>query len=65
MVRPRVMPYAPVHSLVGVPSPLGSELPYRPAVAVLGVEERDEAVERVAVGALRVGLGGAGSVARK
>jgi hypothetical protein len=43
---------------VRVARPLGAELPYRPVVAVLGVEELDKRVERVAVCALRVRAAG-------
>jgi hypothetical protein len=43
---------------VGVARPLGAELPDGPVVAMLGVEEFDERVERVAVGALRVRAAG-------
>lgn len=56
------MPYPPVHRLVWIPSPFGTELPYGPIVAMFGVEESNEAVERVAVGTLGVGLAGAGAV---
>lgn len=61
MVRPGVVPDAVVHCLVRVAGPLGAELPYRPAVAVAGVEEGHQPVEGVAVGSLGVGLGGAGA----
>ena len=61
MVGPGVVPDAVVDRLVRVPRPFGAELPYRPLVAVTGVEEGDEAVEGVAVGALGVGLAGAGA----
>lgn len=47
--------------LVRVPRTLGTELPDSPAVAVASVEEGYEAIQRVAVGALWVCLGGAGS----
>lgn len=56
MIRPGVVPYATVDSLVRVSCPFGAELPYRPVIRVFGVEEGDEAVERVAVGSLGVCL---------
>ena len=45
---------------VGVAGALSAELPDGPVVAMLLVEELDQRVERVAVGALRVGATGAG-----
>jgi hypothetical protein len=62
VVRPGVVADAAVDGLVRVARPLGAEFPDGPPVAVAGVEEGHEAVERVAVGTLRVGLGGARSV---
>jgi hypothetical protein len=56
MVRPRVVANAIVHRLIGIPGPLGAKLPDGPAIAMLTIEKGNEAVERVAVGALRVGL---------
>lgn len=56
MIRPWVVPYAAVDGLIRVSRPFGAELPYRPVVRVLGIKEGDEAVERVAVGSLRVCL---------
>jgi hypothetical protein len=62
MVGERVVPNPAMDGLVRVARAFGAELPYRPAVAVAGVEVGDELVEGVAVGALRVGLRGAGAV---
>jgi hypothetical protein len=56
MVRPWVVTNAIVHRLVGIPGTLGAELPDSPAIAMLGIEKGNEAIERVAVGALWVGL---------
>lgn len=58
MIRPRIMPNAVIHQVVWVSRALGAELPDGPVFAMLGVEEGDEVVERVAVSALRVGLRG-------
>lgn len=59
MIRPRIVPHAPVNLAIGVSRTLGAELPDGPVLAVLVVEELDEGVERVAVGALRVRPAGA------
>lgn len=59
MVGPRVVPDPAVDLLVRVAGALGAELPDGPFVAVVLVEELDELVERVAVGALRVSAAGA------
>jgi hypothetical protein len=55
VVGKRVVVDAVVHLRVRVARPLGAKLPYRPVFAMLGVEELDKRVERVAVCALRVG----------
>jgi hypothetical protein len=55
VVRKRIVVDAVVDLRVGVARSLGAKLPYRPVFAMLGVEELDERVERVAVCALRVG----------
>ena len=60
MVRPGIVPDAVVDRRVRVTCPLGAELPDGPFPFVLGVEEADEAVERVAVRALGEGVAGAG-----
>lgn len=62
VVGPGVVADAAVDGVVRVAGSLGAEFPDGPAVAVLGVEEGDEPVERVAVRALRVGLRGARAV---
>lgn len=59
MVGKRVVVDAVVDLRVGVAGPFGAELPYGPVIAVLGVEELYEGIERVAVCALRVGAAGA------
>lgn len=59
MVRPGVVPYSTVDFRVWIASPLGPELPYRPAFSMLGVEELDESIGWVSVGAFRVGGRGA------
>lgn len=59
MIRPGVVSDAVVYELVGIARSLGPELPYSPVLAMLGVEEIDETIERVAICALRVGLRGA------
>jgi len=46
---------------VWVARPFGAELPYRPVVAMLGVEELYERVEGVAICALWVCAAGSGS----
>lgn len=56
MIRPRVMSHAVVHELIRIAGALGAKLPDGPIGAMLGVEEGYEMVERIAVGALRVGL---------
>jgi hypothetical protein len=48
---------AVIHSFVRISGAFGAEFPYRPVLAVAGVEEGDQAVEGVAVGSLGVGLG--------
>jgi len=58
MIGPRKVSYPPIDSLVRIPRPLGPKLPYRPAVTMIRVEKGYQPVEWVAVGALRVGLGG-------
>jgi hypothetical protein len=58
VVGERVVVYAVVDLRVWIARPLGAELPYRPVVAMLRVEEFYERIERVAVGALRVGAAG-------
>jgi len=50
------MPYASVDCLVRISRPFCAELPYRPVIWMFGVEEGDEAVERVTVGSLWVCL---------
>lgn len=50
------MPYASIDCLVRISRPFCAELPYRPVIWVFGVEEGDEAVERVTVGSLWVCL---------
>jgi len=62
VVGPRVMADAPVHGLVRVAGALGAELPDSPIIAVLLIQEGYQAVERVAVRALRVCLRRARSV---
>jgi len=47
-----------VHLRVWVARPFGAELPDGPVIAVLGVEKLDERIQRIAVGALRVGSAG-------
>lgn len=54
MVWPRVVPHPVVYGMVGVTCAFGAEFPYSPILAVLRVEEFDEAVEGVSVGALRI-----------
>lgn len=54
VVRKRIVVYAVVDFTVGIACALGAELPYRPIVAMLGVEELDEGIEGVAVCSLRV-----------
>jgi hypothetical protein len=49
---------AVVYFRVWVARPFGAELPYGPVVAMLGVEEFDERVERVAVSTLWIGAAG-------
>lgn len=56
MIGPRIMAYPIVHELVGITSAFGAEFPNRPIVPVLRVEERDESIKRVPVGALGIGL---------
>lgn len=46
-----------VDGFIGISRAFGAEFPYRPVLAVAGVEEGDEVVEGVAVGSLGVGLG--------
>jgi hypothetical protein len=58
VVGERVVVYAVVDLRVWVARPFGAELPYRPVVAVLRVEELYERIERIAVGALWIGAAG-------
>lgn len=62
VVRPRVVSYPPIDSFVRIASAFCPELPYGPVVAVFGVEEGDEAIERVAVGSLWVRLARPGAM---
>lgn len=48
------MPYPSINRVVGVSRALGAELPYRPVLLVLLVEELYKLVERVAVVAFGV-----------
>jgi hypothetical protein len=59
MVREGVVVDSVIDVGVWVTGSFGAKLPYGPIVAVLGVEEFDERVERVAVCALRIGAAGA------
>ena len=65
MIRPRVVTDAAVDEVVGIASSFATELPYRPLRAMFVVKELNKLVEGVAVGALRVCLGGAGTVTGK
>lgn len=65
VVGPWVMSYAPIDSLIWVPSALCAEFPYSPVVAMFGVEESDEAVKGIAVGSLRIGLAWTGANSRE
>ena len=56
VVRERIVPDSSVHEVVWIPRALGAELPYGPVLAMSLVEERDEMVERIAVGSLWVCL---------
>ena len=56
VVGPGVVANAVIYGIVGVSGALGAELPNCPAFSMFLVEEGDEAVERVAVCALRVCL---------
>jgi hypothetical protein len=56
VVRERIVPDSSVHKVVWIPRALGAELPYGPVLSMSLVEERDEVVERVAVGSLWVCL---------
>jgi hypothetical protein len=58
VVGKRVVVDTVVDLRVWVARPFGAELPDGPVVAMLGVEEFDERVERVAVCALRVRAAG-------
>lgn len=64
MVGPGVMADAIVDGIVGVAGALGAEFPDGPVFSMFLVEEGDEAVERVAVRALRVCLRRAGAEKR-
>ncbi len=61
MIRPRVVSYSVVYKLVRISRSFGSELPYSPVLAMFRVEKLDKTVEGIAIGALRVGLRGAGA----
>jgi hypothetical protein len=61
MIRPGVVPDSMIHKLVRIAGSLGSKLPYSPVATVFRIEESDETVERVSIGALRVCLRGAGT----
>lgn len=55
------MPYSTIYFGIGIASSFGPKLPYCPVGIMLVVEELDESVGRVSVGALRKGRGWAGS----
>lgn len=59
MIRERVVIDTVVDLRVWIARSLSSELPNRPVVAMLRVEELDERIKRVAVGALGVSAAGA------
>jgi hypothetical protein len=56
------MPHTAVNRFVRITCPLGTELPYRPVFAMLGVEEFYDLVERVSVCELRVCFRGSRSM---
>ena len=60
MIGPGEMEYAVRDGGVRVAGALGAEFPYAPVVCVFFGEEGEEGGKRVAVGASRVGGGGAG-----
>lgn len=62
MVRPRVVSDSIIDRFVRVPGTLRAKLPDGPAITVLVVEEGDQAIERVTVGSLGVGLRRSGPV---
>lgn len=62
MIRPWVMSDPVINKLVRISGTFATELPYCPILAVFRIEECDETIERITVGALRVGLRRAGSV---
>lgn len=56
MVRPRVVPDPVVDRLIWIASALATELPDGPVLLMLVIKERDQAIERVSVGKLRICL---------
>lgn len=54
MIWPRIVKDATVDFAVWVSSPFGPELPDRPLVAMLVVEELDEVFQGISIGDLRV-----------
>jgi hypothetical protein len=56
------MPHTTVHRFVRITCPLGTELPYRPVFAMLGIEKFYDLVERVSVCELRVCFRGSRSI---
>lgn len=65
MVWPGIVPYSFIDSLIRVSGPFGPKLPDAPVISMFGVKKGNEAVERVSVGSLRVGLARAGAVGKQ
>jgi acyl-CoA reductase-like NAD-dependent aldehyde dehydrogenase len=56
VIRPRVVSDSVVYEVIRIARPFSSKLPYGPVLSMLRVEKLDEAIERVAIGTLRVRL---------
>lgn len=59
VVRPGIVAYPAIYSLVRVSGPFCPELPDGPIVFMFGVEKGDKAVEGISVGSLGIALAGA------